>query len=70
MLAGAFFRVTLVWTDPPASPATGTASALVNDLDLEVTLPSGAAVLGNAVYQLPAYVLDSAGRDRVNNVEV
>ena len=35
-----------------------------------MTLPSGATVLGNALYQLPAHVLDAQGRDRVNNVEV
>ena len=38
--------VTLAWTDRPPSPAA--ASALVNDLDLEVTLPGGGAtLLGN-----------------------
>jgi hypothetical protein len=36
---GAFVKVTVVWTDPPASPTTGTDSALVNDLDLEVRPP-------------------------------
>ena len=63
-------RATLVWTDPPASENTGIDSALVNDLDLTMTLPSGAVVLGNSMYQLPAPVLDAQGRDRVNNVEV
>ena len=67
---GPFMRVTLVWTDPPASPTTGHDAALVNDLDLEVTLPDGSTVVGNGLYQLPQHVLDFQGRDRVNNVEV
>lgn len=50
--------VTLAWTDRPASPAA--ASALVNDLDLEVTLPGGGAtLLGNG----------GTLRDSTNNVE-
>lgn len=50
--------VTLAWTDRPPSPAA--ASALVNDLDLEVTLPGGGAtLLGNG----------GAVRDSANNAE-
>ncbi len=48
-------RVSLVWTDYPAS--TAAASALVNDLDLTVTMPSGMVRYGNN------------GVDRTNNVE-
>jgi hypothetical protein len=50
-------RVTLVWTDPPASLSA--ARQLVNDLDLVVTGPDGRAYWGNNVI----------GGDRVNNVE-
>lgn len=52
--------VTLVWTDPAASPAASI--ALVNDLDLIVTYKN-TTYLGNAV---DASVVDA---DRVNNVE-
>lgn len=38
-------KVTLAWTDPPAK--TGTASALVNNLDLIVRTPGGRQYLGN-----------------------
>lgn len=54
------FKVTLAWTDPPASPAAKT--ALVNNLDLVVTGPGGKKYLGN----------DRDGRglqDNINNVE-
>ncbi len=48
-------RVTLVWTDYPGS--TIAAKALVNDLDLTVTLPNGSVRYGNNTV------------DRLNNVE-
>lgn len=38
-------RVTLVWSDPPAEMSVS--KKLVNDLDLEVTSPSGGVFLGN-----------------------
>lgn len=53
-------RVTLVWTDYPAS--ANAAKALVNDLDLTLTSPSGKTYYGN----------DFSNRgtaDRANNVE-
>lgn len=50
-------RVTLVWSDYPASPAA--TSALVNDLDLELEEPGGAILYPNG----------QAEADRVNNVE-
>ncbi len=50
-------RVTLAWTDPPASLSASV--ALVNDLDLVVTGPGGATYYGN----------DVASGDRRNNVE-
>jgi len=71
-----WLRATLVWTDPPASPTTFLAAALVNDLDLEVTLPAppdgtnATTVLGNSLYRLPSQLLSADGRDRINNVEV
>jgi len=54
---GGPLRVTLVWTDPPASPSAG--HALVNDLDLVVRSAglNGEVLLGNGV------------EDRRNNVE-
>jgi len=48
-------RVTLVWTDYPAS--TTASKSLVNDLDLTVTLPNGTVLRGNCT------------TDRINNVE-
>ena len=49
------FRVTLVWTDYPA--ALYASPALVNDLDLTVTTPTGGTLYGNGT------------TDRTNNVE-
>lgn len=49
------FCVTLVWTDYPAS--TSASQALVNDLDLVVTLPDSSVLTGNGT------------TDRLNNVE-
>lgn len=49
------FRATLVWTDYPA--AASVSPALVNDLDLVVTMPSGSIRRGNGT------------TDRTNNVE-
>jgi len=55
-------KVTLVWTDPPASPAAS--KQLVNDLDLEVVNPAGTTTyLGNA------YITGTTQKDTVNNVE-
>ncbi|MDH7570418.1 MAG: S8 family serine peptidase, partial [Armatimonadota bacterium] len=42
---GAALRITLVWTDPPGTPFAGV--ALVNNLDLRVTDPSGNVTFGN-----------------------
>jgi subtilisin family serine protease len=57
--AGAPLKVTLAWTDFPASPTA--AKALVNDLDLTVTGPDGKPVSGNQVL--------GSGPDRTNNLE-
>jgi hypothetical protein len=55
--------LTLVWSDPPGSPAA--AYALVNDLDLELTLPDGTTtLLGNNDAAATRQLLDSR-----NNVE-
>jgi hypothetical protein len=59
-VAGTLVKVVLVWTDPPGVVRTVSdpTSELVNDLDLRVVAPSGAALLGNGQV------------DRLNNVEV
>jgi hypothetical protein len=64
VLSGTPLKVVLVWTDPPGvvrSVADSTAE-LVNDLDLRVMTPSGAATWGNDV-------LHPGQPDRLNNVE-
>ena len=43
--AGTELRVTLTWFDPPAVP--GSASTLINNLDLEVVDPASTTYLGN-----------------------
>ncbi len=64
--AGQPLRVTLAWTDYPASPVVF--KTLVNDLDLEVQTPGG-MVLGNASADLPANCRNAAGADRCNVME-
>ncbi len=58
------FRVTLAWTDYPAS--AGAIIALVNDLDLKVTSPSGTVYYGND-FTSP-YNSDQERRNNVENV--
>ncbi len=58
--SGAPLKATLAWTDPAAAP--GARSALVNDLDLEVTGPDGVKYYGNDFD-------DKGVRDTRNNVE-
>ena len=58
--AGGDFKATLVWTDP--APETGSAQALVNDLDLLVRTPDGRVFYGN-------HFLGQNLPDKVNNVE-
>jgi hypothetical protein len=66
--AGAPLRVSLAWTDYPASPIAG--RTLVNDLDLEVQPPSGPLLRGNFAAELTASCRDSSsGADRCDNVE-
>jgi Bacterial pre-peptidase C-terminal domain len=66
--AGVPLRVSLAWTDYPASPISS--RTLVNDLDLEVQPPSGPLLRGNTTADLVASCRDAAsGADRCNNVE-
>lgn len=66
--AGAPLRVSLAWSDYPASPIAS--RTLVNDLDLELQLPSGQVLLGNAAADLAPACRDSvSGADRCDNVE-
>lgn len=59
------FRVTVVWTDYPGSPMSD--GALVNDLDLTITGPSGTLYYPNKA--LNSDGSPSATHDRVNNVQ-
>jgi len=63
--AGTPLKVVLVWTDPAGTPRTVSdpTPELVNDLDLRVTDPTGAPLLGNES-------LHPGQPDRLNNVEV
>jgi hypothetical protein len=66
--AGAPLRISLAWTDYPASPITG--RTLVNDLDLEVQPPSGPLLRGNMSADLVGSCRDTtSGADRCDNVE-
>ncbi|MFA5076969.1 MAG: S8 family serine peptidase, partial [Candidatus Micrarchaeia archaeon] len=58
-------KFALVWTDPACSVNCNT-KALVNDLDLKVTLPNGSWYYGNK----HTLNLAAASADRVNNVEL
>jgi hypothetical protein len=59
---GTPLRISLVWTDYPAS--TSSSKQLVNDLDLTVTAPDGTVYYGND-FTSPY----NSGYDRTNNVE-
>lgn len=60
-------RVTMVYQDPAALPFS--VIALVNDLDLRVTSPSGVVYLGNWGLHDGVWSLPGGERDRVNTVE-
>jgi hypothetical protein len=64
---GEQLRITLVWTDPPASASTGSGLALINDLDLEVEAPGGATYLGNVFSG--GVSVSGGSADALNNVE-
>jgi hypothetical protein len=57
-------RVTLSWTDYPATPLAS--KALVNDLDLELVAPDGTVLHGNADADLGACREDGADRCDTN----
>ena len=58
-------KITLVWTDVAAT--AGSSAATVNDLDLEVTSPSGSIFLGNVF--AGDFSTTGGTRDSINNVE-
>ncbi|MBZ0171531.1 MAG: S8 family serine peptidase, partial [Phycisphaerales bacterium] len=60
-------RVTLVYDDPAGLPMA--ASAIVNDLDLRLTSPSGVVYHGNAGLHNTAWSSAGGVPDRVNTVE-
>jgi hypothetical protein len=59
------FKVTLAWSDYPASP--GAARTLVNDLDLVVSGPGGVSYLGNVF--AGGWSQAGGAADTANNVE-
>ncbi len=65
--SGERLRVTLVWTDPPASASTGAAAAWINNLDLEVVDPNGNIYKGNVISSGVSTIGGTA--DDRNNVE-
>uniref|UniRef100_A0A7S4DVL0 Uncharacterized protein n=2 Tax=Lotharella globosa TaxID=91324 RepID=A0A7S4DVL0_9EUKA len=65
--ASSYLTAVLVWTDPAASPIA--AKALVNDLDLRVTLHSTSAEEEDQIFLGNADYTNSTCRDSLNNVE-
>ncbi len=61
-------KITLVFTDPPASLLAE--DAAINDLDLEVVAPSGATYLGNAIDTAAGESTTGGAADAINNVEM
>lgn len=66
---GTPLKITLAWTDPPAS--AGAASALVNDLDLRLIAPNGAVYhpFSLAGTRDPAAHATAGGPNTVDNIE-
>jgi hypothetical protein len=60
-------KISLVWTDVPASPFAN--PALVNDLDLKVTDPIGNIYWGNNGLVSSHYSSSGGSKDSINNVE-
>ncbi len=60
-------RVTVVWTDPPATPAAS--KTLINNLDLVIVGPGGDFFYGNALSQWDEAHSAHPAIDSVNNVE-
>ena len=61
-------KVVLVWTDPPG--ASGSATPVVNDLDLEVVSPDGTQTFRGNVFGNAGFSATGGSADTVNNVEV
>lgn len=64
-------RVTICWTDPPASPVTGLdnpAVRLINDLDLRVIAPGGAATFQPYVLDPSSPLANATAGDNVLDV--
>jgi hypothetical protein len=62
-------KVTLVWTEPPA--AAGSATPVINNLDLKVTAPGGAQTfLGNNFDLATGVSIPGGTADALNNVEI
>jgi serine protease AprX len=64
--AGQPFKVTLVWSDYPGSPAAG--KALVNDLNLRVTAPNGTTTYWGNRFS-GGWSQSDGSADAINNVE-
>ncbi|HEU5168565.1 MAG TPA: S8/S53 family peptidase [Chitinophagaceae bacterium] len=62
-------KVTLYWNDPAA--AVFSSQALINDLDLELTMPGPSTVLPYKLDTIPANVNNNAmqAADNINNIE-
>ena len=60
-------KITLVWTEPPASASSATAS--INDIDLVVTAPNGDVYRGNDFTNGQSTVNGTVS-DNLNNVEM
>ncbi|MBL9032771.1 MAG: S8 family serine peptidase [Phycisphaerae bacterium] len=65
--SGQQFRVTAVWTEPPAT--AGASFAAVNDLDLEVIAPNGDLYKGNVFNTAVGASITGGAKDDRNNVE-
>jgi hypothetical protein len=61
-------KVVLVWTDPPG--AAGSATPVVNNLDLEVVSPDGTQTFRGNVFGAAGFSSTGGTADTVNNVEV
>lgn len=62
-------KVTLAWTEPPASASLGTGQAWINDLDIEVYTPSSQMYRGNGFNTFTGESILGMPRDYKNNVE-
>jgi len=61
------FRVTLAWTEPPAT--LGAAVAAINDLNLEVISPTGTSYKGNVFDTVARQSATGGAFDTQNNIE-